>query len=379
MDQASSFLRSVFADGCFRTDDIDDLAYGSAFLGGGGGGDPYVGSLLLRFAMRETVAIPLVDLAEIEDEAAVSLTALIGSPMVMVEKLPGLAEIRRSLEFLDATTGRRSQLTLSGEAGGINGLMHLVAAAELGLPAIDGDTAGRAIPEVQMTSLAIHGHVPPYVTIADEHGNAALVSATTSYASEKMLRSLTIVMGSAAILSSGFTAAPVLRAYAIGGTTSIATALGRAVKRARSAKQDPVEALLRSLGTMPHYNKSGVLFRGKVVDVQRRTEGGWNKGKVRLAEIGGSGTMTIDFQNEYLIAWHDGRYCASMPDLISIVNSETADIILAEALRYGQRVTVIGASVPDIIRGPMAIRAMGPRVFGYEVDYVPIERLGLVS
>jgi DUF917 family protein len=363
----------------FRTEHIDDTARGTAFLGAGGGGDPYITTLLLRAVIGDGRAIPLIRLNDLPDDARITFTALLGAPTVMVEKLPGLAELELSLSALEEVLGRKATALMSGEIGGMNGLVPLVLAAHRNLPVVDGDAVGRAVPAVQMTSLSIHGHRSSPVAIASELGRSAVVRSPDDFGAEQMLRYLALSMGSAACISAGSLPAAAARQYAVADTVSISAFIGRAIRTARNEKRDPIFALLEALAATPHYRHSGILFQGKIVDVQRRTEGGFARGTVTVQELDRPTQMTLDFQNEFLIARQGAIVRASMPDLISIVMTATAEPILTETLRYGQRVTVVGASAPDLIRGPDAIAVMGPRVFGYDLDFVPIEVLNAES
>ena len=58
-----------------------------------------------------------------------------------------------------------------------------------------------------------------------------------------------------------------------------------------------------------------------------------------------------------------------------IVDADTGAPITTEALKYGQRVSVIAASVPPIMRSEAALAVFGPRAFGYDYDFIPIEQL----
>ncbi|PCI44968.1 MAG: hypothetical protein COB49_10560 [Alphaproteobacteria bacterium] len=87
--------------------------------------------------------------------------------------------------------------------------------------------------------------------------------------------------------------------------------------------------------------------------------------------------MEIIFQNENLVAKVKDKLLAMVPDLVCVVDRETAEPIPVEALRYGQRVKIIGASVPPVMRTPEAIKIFGPRAFGFEEDYVPIENISM--
>jgi len=53
------------------------------------------------------------------------------------------------------------------------------------------------------------------------------------------------------------------------------------------------------------------------------------------------------------VALERGRVLASVPDLITVLDTETADAIGTERIAYGQRVTVIGFACDPIWRtGP---------------------------
>jgi len=87
--------------------------------------------------------------------------------------------------------------------------------------------------------------------------------------------------------------------------------------------------------------------------------------------------LRIEIQNENLVALEQGRVLASVPDLITVLDSETADAIPTERVRYGQRVTVIAMRCAPVWRSPFGLEMAGPRAFGYDFDYVPAEELAL--
>jgi len=64
-----------------------------------------------------------------------------------------------------------------------------------------------------------------------------------------------------------------------------------------------------------------------------------------------------------------------VPDLISILDRESGEPITAERLSYGQRVKVLGYSADPLLRRPEALAVMGPRCFGLDEDFVPIENI----
>jgi hypothetical protein len=83
--------------------------------------------------------------------------------------------------------------------------------------------------------------------------------------------------------------------------------------------------------------------------------------------------LVIDIQNEYLIARTQERVVAVVPDLICIVDQQTAEPVSTEVLRYGLRVVVLGMPAPDPLKTPEGLAIVGPSAFGYaDVPFVPM-------
>jgi DUF917 family protein len=53
---------------------------------------------------------------------------------------------------------------------------------------------------------------------------------------------------------------------------------------------------------------------------------------------------------------------------------ETGLPMTTEALRYGSRVVVIGIPCNHKWRTSAGLEIVGPRYFGYDIDYVPVEQ-----
>ena len=137
--------------------DLLDLCRGAAFLGTGGGGDPYIGRLMVEQAVAEGQQIEIIDPTELPDDSLVIPTAMMGAPTVLVEKLPRGDEAINSLQKLEKYLGRKAFATMPIEIGGINSTMPLVVAAKLGIPVVDADGMGRAFPELQMETFGVYG------------------------------------------------------------------------------------------------------------------------------------------------------------------------------------------------------------------------------
>ena len=147
---------------------------------------------------------------------------------------------------------------------------------------------------------------------------------------------------------------------AVKRTITLSCRVGRAVSDARRNHKDPVLAILGHTG-------GEVVFRGKVVDVDRRMVAGFARGRLKLDTLDpGLGTsLEIDLQNEYLIARRDGEVAVVVPDLICLVDLTTGQPVTTEIVRYGLRVAVLRVPAPGLLTTPEALRTVGPAAFGY--------------
>lgn len=355
-------------------DDIDDIAAGAAILGCGGGGDPYVGALMTQQALRSAGRpVTLVPPADVPDDALVVVIAGIGAPPVLIEKIPNGSESELALRHLEGHLGRRADYLMSAEVGGLNSLYPLQVAAKLGLPVVDADGMGRAFPKLEMTSFHIFGIPTTPLALVNERADLVLMQTTSDQQAEHFVKHLAVGMGGI-MSSAGFaqSGADVKRA-AVPGTLSICQDIGRALRLARQQRQDPFEALLGAMRATEYYRHSHLIFEGKVTDVERRITGRWSMGQARIE--GARGVLEVAVQNELLVARLNGRTAAIVPDLVAVLDEDTAQAITAEQLRYGQRVRVLAASVPPIMRSEAALKVWGPQAFGIDEPFVPIEQL----
>ncbi|MCP2166392.1 DUF917 domain-containing protein [Goodfellowiella coeruleoviolacea] len=352
-------------------DDLVDIARGAAILGTGGGGDPHIGRLLASAALREHGPVRLTPLAELPDDAQVLTVAMVGAPTVMVEKLPSIEQVGLSVATLAEYRGRPVTHIACAEAGGVNSLIPVVAAAQLGLPLVDADGMGRAFPEIQMVLPTLYDIRATPMSVADEKGNRLVVDAVDNHWAERLVRTATVEMGCSTMTSAFAMTGAQARQALVPDTLSLCAELGRLVGQARERHQDPVAAAVARLGGRR-------LFTGKVVDVLRRTSKGFARGEATLEGLGGdSGArLLIRFQNEHLVAERvagDGERAevlASVPDLICTLDSESGEAVTTESLRFGHRVTVIAAPADPRWHSAGGLALAGPRYFGYDIDPV---------
>ncbi|OON80030.1 DUF917 domain-containing protein [Streptomyces tsukubensis] len=355
--------------------ELDDLARGAAILGTGGGGDPWIGRLLVAEAMREHGPVTVLDPEEVADDALVVPVANMGAPTVMIEKLPGADEPVAALRALERFLGREADATMPIECGGGNSMIPLIVAARTGLPVVDADGMGRAFPELQMETFHVYGLTASPLAMAGDHGETCVFdTGRDTVRLEDLARRVTVGLGGGAAIAEFAMSGSDLKRTAVPRTLSLALALGRAVREARAEHRDPVAALGEAVkGTI--YGHLRVLFRGKVTDVERRTEGGFAQGRAAFTSMDGTSGLEVRFQNEHLAALVDGEVVCLVPDLVCVLEVDTGEPITTEALRYGQRVAVVGIAAPAIMRTPEALAVFGPQAFGLPFPFRPVERI----
>ncbi|WP_406705230.1 DUF917 domain-containing protein [Sodalis sp.] len=349
---------------------IDYISYGAAILASGGGGDPYIGKIMAQRAIAEYGPIRLLTLDELQPEELLLATGMIGSPAVMMEKLPNGQESLTACRIIAQHMGRSLSAIYPIETGGINSLLPLASACILGLPVMDVDAMGRAFPEFQMTTFYLDGLNASPFAVVDEHANTVLVEAEDSMKAEQLARAVAVKMGGAATFAGYPVTVGQARASGIAGTLGLMWRIGREVQQARAARRNVIDTLTALLHGV-------VLFRGKANRVNQRSEGGFNHGTACFVGVDNDsgGRFDVLFQNEYLLARRDDRPLCMTPDLIILLDEETGLPILGERLCYGMRVVALGVPAHEKWRTSRGIEVCGPRYFHYQNDYTPVETL----
>lgn len=346
-------------------DDIESLAVGAWILGTGGGGSSYLGLLNMRALYAEGHRVQLMQPQDLADDDWVAAVSNMGAPLVGQERLTDSRTIARAVQLMEEHTGYHFRGIMALEIGGGNAIQPLMAAAHLKRPVIDADMMGRAYPEAQMTSVAV-GDLKPYpLTTVDVRGLESIVEKVPSWKwMERVSRRICVEYGSIASTCKAPRTGAEVKQWCIHGTTTKAIKIGAAVRKAQKEHQDPIAAILA-------VEPGKVLYKGKVVDVDRRATEGFLRGRTRFeGSDDWRGTqMELDFQNEWIVARLDGEPIAMSPDLICVLDSVSGENVGTETIRYGQRVTVIALPPPPVFLTERGLHFVGPRAFNYDIDF----------
>jgi uncharacterized protein len=348
--------------------DVERIAIGAGILGTGGGGNPYRGMVQAKIQLSAGRALQVIALDDLPDDALVAPLGGMGAPTVGLEKIGRGDEGARAVEMLCEHLGVEVAATIPIEVGGTNSFVPLIAGAQLGLPTVDADGMGRAFPEWSMISFYFDGVAPSPVLMTDSLDRKIIIERVASPQElERIGRAVCIQLGGRAMVADRPISVRRLREVAIPGTLTFAHQIGDAVIDAQRRGADPTEAICAVAGGQ-------VLFRGKITDVDRRLDRGYNVGRLQMAgtDRWQGERASIDLQNEFLVFRVGDEVRAIVPDLITMVDSERGTPITTEVVRYGLRVTIIGIPAPAQLTTPQALRAVGPQAFGYDLPFTPL-------
>lgn len=354
---------------------LEDLSAGSVYLATGGGGDPYVSFMLAQQVLKECGPVDLISVDDLGDDAYIAAIGAVGAPSVSLELLPSMDEPLKALRAFEKHVQRNVDAVVSFEIGGGNSLIPIIAAAQRGIPVVNGDGMGRALPEAQMMTYPISGVAPTPAVGLDYAGNIVTFSTESTATYERHVRNLAQAMGGLITTVEHPMTGRQLKSSIVPDTITFSIELGRILREYRGNARRIYEPLQAAF-SQSLYGDLFHLYTGKVVDYASSVVGGYDIGHAVVEAFDyDAPPLTIDVKNEYLVARIGDKVAAAVPDLITVLDYETSTPINAERLRYGQRVTVYGVGCPDYYRQPDALVVVAPRCFGFDFDFVPIEEL----
>jgi DUF917 family protein len=359
---------------------VEDLVRGCAFMGTGGGGSPLAGKSLLEQCFKEGKEIKLVHPESIPDDAFICTGSYIGSiaprtadDMKIIKKL-GLKqrisrEIVEAVKELEVFTDTKIAAIAPCELGGLNTTCALDAAANLNILAVDGDFAGRALPETIQFRFCIAGmDIWPRV-ICDYAGNKIIIKeAVTPPMMERIQKH--IAMSSFGLVGAAghLMRAKDMKRVIIPQTISHCIKIGEVIRKARSDKDNFPKSIANALG-------GWVLFSGKVRRKTWEDKDGYMVGEIGLEGEGEfeSQSFRMWFKNEYHLSWLNEKPFVTSPDIISVVNLKSGEVPTNTDVSLGDHLGIIGFKAAEGYRSPDALKVLSPRYFGFDLNYLPIE------
>lgn len=363
--------------------DVEDFIRGVTFMGTGGGGDPKLGLDFLVKALEEGYKLSWVDISEINEEEWVAMPFYMGSIAPISEenlkklKEMGLGEptverpLIKAVQELEKYKQIKLGALIAGELGGSNTPAPLDTAARLNKVFIDGDFAGRAIPELtQATPCVKNKSICPLV-MCDLWGNVNIIESAINFGMvEEYGRSIVMVTNQMTGNIGFLMKVKELKEVMIPGTLTDSYVVGKTIREAREAAgHDPVEKVVEVIG-------GHLLFKGTVIEREFEDKKGFMFGThvfEGLDEFQGH-TFKIWFKNENHITWLDNKPYVCSPDIITVVALGDCEPITNTYLKVRQQVAVIGKSHIKY-RDKGDVNLLTPKHFGFDIEWKPMEQV----
>jgi DUF917 family protein len=85
-------------------------------------------------------------------------------------------------------------------------------------------------------------------------------------------------------------------------------------------------------------------------------------------------TLVVWFKNENHVSWLNGKPWVCSPDLVTLAYKDTGSGTTNTLVKEGDEIVAVGIKGLESFRTEFGLNeAAGPRYFGFDIDYVPIE------
>jgi DUF917 family protein len=361
--------------------DLSDLCLGATVLGTGGGGSPELGLSLLNRLLEMGKEIKLISVEEVPDDGIVIHPAMVGSIAPSKNRKAELEEycikilseespLLSGLRTLENELSKRICAAVPVEIGGYNTPVAAILATLAGFPFVDGDTIGRAKPELMMQTYTVLNIPITPMVLTDMKGNSVLVEKVASFKdAERIARAMAVVGGGTIAVRCPVKGAVLKKSIIPGGVTK-AIEIGKTLREAERNQKDPVQSVIKA-------SQGTELFKGTVNRFEWEDRDGFLWGTITIqGEDRYQGhEFKVWLKNENLISWLDGKPYVLTPDLICILDARTGRAITNSKMKEGMQIVVFGIPSDPFWRTPEAIDLVSPKHFDFDIPYKPMEKI----
>ncbi len=360
--------------------DLLDILYGCTILGTGGGGSLENGIEKIDQAFEAGKTFTLVDFGEIDPTDLIVTPYCCGAISPETEEdrkkyegLPVQQEVPQvlALKEMEKYLGQEVKAVISTELGGGNTAVAFYSAAMAGKLIVDGDPAGRSVPELQHSTYYLNDIPIHPIAVVNEFGESAIITnVINDYRAESLVRALAIVSNNQIAVVDHVQPAGILKNAVIRGAITDAWKIGKAYRIAHEKRQDPVSAVIEA-------GQGALLFTGVVRSNEWGTVEGFTVGDVILDGTGSyrGDEYKIWYKNENIITWKNGNFHATVPDLVCIINTETGKPVMNPYFGKNMLVAVYALPAPTVWTTEKGLAVLGPRSFGFDLTWRPFDQL----
>ncbi|MGO0063546.1 DUF917 domain-containing protein [Brevibacillus fluminis] len=349
--------------------ELEDMLHGACIYGTGGGGSLTEALEVVRNMYAQGKKVELVSLDEVGDDWMVASPYYVGSVSPRAEEivkrfahLPVMPEEVPTLAYraLEKYLGKPIQAVMATELGG-NTACAMETAASIGIPLVDADPAGRAVPDLAHTTFNVFGvSIAPFA-LSNRYGDTMIVTNVVDHSHAEMIaRGFAIQCGNLAGVCDHPVDGKRLKQSVIKGTLTQAERVGRAMRLANEEGRDPIEAIVAAGGGQ-------LLMKGIVREADWQDVKGFTEGNVLIdpqAGVADQEPLALWYRNEHMTAKRGGKLLSIIPELIAIVDGKTGMPILNPDCQPGMEVAVITFPAPAAWESDRGLSIFGPEYIG---------------
>lgn len=343
-------------------EDIENIVYGATFLGTGGGGSLETGLKILHSDLENGVCFQLADIEELNEDDIVASPYYVGAVGNSSRKVENNDPALMATNILEKYMKIKIKGIIAAELGGYATAGALHVAGSKGIPLIDADAAGRAVPDLQCSLFTV-AKIPitPFSVYTSEKDEMILKSISSDDRAETIVRGISALTGSSVGICDHPASARVLKNGSARHSISESMNVGKCLRE-------------KSLGKLLQNNDISVIFKGELIDSKWEIIKGFTYGNYILQgvnEFSGK-ELKIWFKNENLMSWLDDDIYVTTPDLISLTTMDLFPV--TNPIREtGSEYIVFGVRANERWRTKEGLEVMSPNFFGFDYEYVPIE------
>ncbi len=363
----------------YSKENIIDLLYGCTVVGTGGGGGLKEGLKMMEEDFQLGRELKVISADEVPDDAYIATPYGCGAPTPEDggESDPRYARLPiydgnpaiLALKALEESMNVNFYALSSTELGGMNTAEALHIACTLGLPIVDGDPAGRSVPELQHSTYFINNIPIAPMGLATKFGDVAVLkNVVDDFRAEDMVRAMAVASDNIITVVDHPMTGKQYRESVIVGAISYALEIGETLRFAKEAGESVPEKIAEKFD-------GKILFKGEVTDTPWELRDGFNFGDLYIKgekEFDGD-EYRIWFKNENLMSYKNGNVDVTCPDLICLFDEEGIPVTNPDA-KVGMKVTVLGLPAPEMWKSEAGVACFGPKHFGFDVEYVPMKK-----
>ncbi len=323
--------------------DIINIMNGAALLAAGGGGCFDDGMLLLKIFKEKhpekPIEVQLCSLEEMKDGEYAAVVAGMGAPTEGAGKdftmcaVYSFEEAQRMAQEM----GKDVKYTMPVEMGAFNTFAPMLISLMTGMPALDADAAGRAVPGLDTLLAHINGGNTSPLAMSDELGNLVQIRCANprdAVMAQDLASPVAVKFQSNAGIAGWVMSKKEVERYVPTGTISLAKQIGETIAQLREGQGE--EAYIGDIFCALKKNHAAdtvtLCAQAPICEFVTDFKDGFDVGSYIIGDC-----YKIYFQNENLLLYEiasDGSETLIMtaPDIITLYNAKTGEPITNEDL-----------------------------------------------